>query len=72
MKTINENLCSIISGLDIVCRALDTLKKNMEIATPLVVVDDYFRILFAFQQIKGVIEVLKGVVKEAKSSPSTT
>jgi len=72
MKTVYENLCSVIRELDVICRTLDSLRKRMEIATPRVFVDDYYKILVAFEQLKGVIEDLRGVIKETKSVTSAT
>lgn len=69
MKTVYENLSTIISDLDQICSTLESLRKRMEIAIPRVFVDDYYKILVACEQLKGVIEGLKGVIRETKSVP---
>lgn len=71
MKTVYVNLCSVIRGLDGICRTLDSLRIRMEIATPRVFVDDYYKILVAFEQIKGVIEGSRGIIETRSVTPET-
>ncbi len=72
MEKTYENLCSVIIDLGIICGTLDSVGKRLEITTPRVSVDDYYKILLASQQIRGIIENLKGVVRETESVTSTT
>ena len=66
MKTVYESLQCIIRDLDDVCNALESLRIRMEFATPRVIVDEYYKILIAFDQTKKAIETLRSVAGEAK------
>ncbi len=66
MKTVCESLQCIIRDLDDVCNALESLRIRMEFGTPRVVVDEYYKILIAFDQTKKAIEALRSVAGEAK------
>jgi len=72
MKTIYENLCSIIMDLEVICETMDSLRKGMEFATPRLPFDDYLRILLASERIKEAIEILGRMIKKTESVTSTT
>ncbi len=72
MKTIYENLCSIIMDLEVIRENLDSLRKGMEFATPRVPFDNCLITLLASERIKEAIEILERIIKKTKSVTSTT
>ncbi len=65
MKTVHEDLCRVINGLEVICGTLDSLRKRIEVIP--VSVDNYYKILLALKETKDIIELL-GRVKE-ESTP---
>ncbi len=72
MKTIYENLCSIIMDLEVIRENLDSLRKGVEFATPRLPFDNCLIILLASQRVKEAIEILERMIKRAESVTSTT
>ncbi len=72
MKTIHEKLCGIIIGLDVICETLSFLRREVEITSLPLPVDDHFKFLLACERIKETIEILGGIIKETESVTSTT
>jgi len=72
MKTIYEKLCMVISNLDVNCETLNALRKGMQTAMPRVPVDNYYKILLAFERVREAIEILRGMIKETKNATPTT
>jgi len=72
MKTIYENLCSIIMDLEVIRENLESLGKGMEFATPRLPFDNCLIIFLASQRIREAIEILERMVKKTESVTSTT
>ena len=72
MKTIHENLCSIIRDLEVICENLDSLRKGMEFAMPRLPFDNYLIILLSSERIKEAMEILGRMIKKTGSVTSTT
>ena len=72
MKTIREELCGIISDLDVICKSLSSIRREVEIAPSPLPVDDHFKFLLACERIRETIEILGGITKETESVTSTT
>ena len=72
MKMIHENLCNLISDLDIICETLSSLRKGAEIGKSPLIVDDYFRFLLASEKIREAIEILGGIGKKTENITSVT
>jgi hypothetical protein len=72
MKTIYENLCSIIMDLEVIRENLDSLRKGVEFAAPRLPFDNCLIILLASQRVKEAIEILERMIKKTESVTSTT
>jgi hypothetical protein len=72
MKTVHEELCRVISELEVICGTLDSLGKGRESTSPRIGVDAYYKLLFAFKGIRETIEILGELIKEPESVHSTT
>jgi hypothetical protein len=72
MKTIYENLCSIIMDLEVIRENLGSLGKGMEFATLRLPFDNCLIILLASKRIKEAIETLGRIAKKTKSVTTTT
>lgn len=72
MKTIYENLASVIMDLEVIHDNLDSLRKGMEFATPRFSFDSCLIILLASQRVKEAIEILERMMKGTESVTSIT
>jgi hypothetical protein len=72
MKTDHEKLCRLIKDLDLICVALDSLRKGTETPTPRLSVDVYYKFLLASERIRETINILGGIIKETEGVISTT
>ncbi len=72
MKTIYENLCSIIMDLEVIRENLESLGKGMEFSIPRLPFDNCLIILLASQRVIEAIEILERMTKRTKSVTSTT
>ncbi len=64
MKTIHEELCGVITDLEVVCGTLDTLRRRIEVNPLRVHVDDYYKNSPRHQRSHGDNRNLRGDDKE--------
>jgi len=68
MKKIRDKLCSLINKLNTIWGTPDFLKKGLEVVTPLVPADVYYKFLLASAGIRKVVVIIGGVTKKTKMS----
>lgn len=72
MKMIHEDLCRVITDLEVICGTLDSLRKRIEVTMLPVRLDHYYKILLAFKGAREIIEILGGMIEKTESVRSTT
>ncbi len=68
MTKVHEKLCSLINELKAICKTLASIRKRLEVVTPLVPVDVYYKFLLASAGIRIGIEISGGMIKKTKMS----
>ena len=71
MKSIQENLCGAISNLNVIYKTLNSIRNEMEITTPRLPVEEYFKFLLASERIREGIEIFEEMIEKQKSVAAT-